>query len=247
MNVWKYRLAHLVSSIQPTRHQIGRRVLMYHSVDLTNSTSHDIYSISKDKFTRHVEHLANQHDRQISRVVSLASPEPNGVSITFDDGYSDTLTVAAELLCSHALPFSVFVTAQNIISGESKYLSKSQLTDLCQMPNVTIGSHGYSHLHLSDLSNDDIRRELRQSKQMLEDLTGKIVDTMSYPHGSYNADVLKVAVEIGYKFAATSNWGVYKVGSDQLEIPRIDIWSHDNERVLQQKLSGKWDWMKRFY
>ena len=246
MNLWKFQLAHLVSSVQPTRRQAGRRVLMYHSVDRTNSMSRDIYAISIDKFTRQVKHLASQHDNQISRVVSLASPEPAGVSITFDDGYSDTLTVAAKLLCSHTLPFSVFVTAQNITGGNSKYLSKNQLNDLCQMPNVTIGSHGYSHLHLGALSSEQVHKELRQSKLMLEDLTGKAVDTMSYPHGSYNANVLKVAAEIGYKFAATSNWGVYKVGSNPLEIPRIDIWSHDDETVLQQKLSGKWDWMKRF-
>lgn len=69
---------------------------------------------------------------------------------------------------------------------------------------------------------------------------------MSYPHGSHTAEVLTIAAELGYKFAATSNWGVYKVGSNPLEIPRIDVWSYDDETVLQQKLSGKWDWMKRF-
>lgn len=246
MNLWKYRLAQLISSVQPPRHQVGRRVLMYHSVDSTNGVSRDIYKISKNKFTQHVEHLASQNDKQLPRVVSLASQELEGVSITFDDGYSDTLTIAAKLLCANNLPFSVFVTAQNIISGDSKYLDKSQLIELSQMPNVTIGSHGYSHLHLAELSSEQVREELQQSKELLEDLTEKTIDTMSYPHGSHTAEVLTIAAELGYKFAATSNWGVYKVGSNPLEIPRIDVWSYDDETVLQQKLSGKWDWMKRF-
>ena len=219
---------------------------MYHSIDPTNGASHDIYAISKVKFTQHIKHLASQNDQQKPRVVPLASPELEGVSITFDDGYSDTLTIAAKLLCSHELPFSVFVTTENVMSGDSKYLNKSQLIELSQMPNVTIGSHGHSHLHLADLSNEKIRKELQQSKELLEDLTQKTIDTMSYPHGSYAAQVLTIATELGYKFAATSNWGVYKVGSNPLEIPRIDIWSYDDKTVLQQKLSGKWDWMKRF-
>ena len=246
MNLWKYRLAQIISSAQPPRHQVGRRVLMYHSIDPTNGASHDIYAISKVKFTQHIKHLASQNDQQKPRVVPLASPELEGVSITFDDGYSDTLTIAAKLLCSHELPFSVFVTTENVMSGDSKYLNKSQLIELSQMPNVTIGSHGHSHLHLADLSNEKIRKELQQSKELLEDLTEKTIDTMSYPHGSYAAQVLTIATELGYKFAATSNWGVYKVGSNPLEIPRIDIWSYDDETVLQQKLSGKWDWTKRF-
>lgn len=246
MNLWKYRLAQLISSVQPPRHQVGRRVLMYHSVDPINSASHDIYTISKDKFTQHVEHLASQNDKQLPRVVSLASQELEGVSITFDDGYSDTLTIAAKLLCSHELPFTVFVTTENVMSGDSKYLDKSQLIELSQMPNVTIGSHGHSHLRLADLSSQQVQKELQQSKALLEDLTEKIIDTMSYPHGSHTAEVLKIAAELGYKFAATSNWGVYKVGSNPLEIPRIDVWSYDDATVLRQKLSGKWDWIKRF-
>lgn len=246
MNLWKYRLARLISSVQPTRRQVGRRVLMYHSVAPTNSRSREIYAISREKFNKHVEHLASQLNNRSSRTVPLASQEPTGVSITFDDGYSDTLTVAAELLCSHKLPFCVFVTAQNILNTDSKYLSKKQLVELSQMANVTIGSHGFSHRHLSDLSNEQVRQELLQSKELLEDLTGNPVDTMSYPHGSYTPTVLKIAAELGYKFATTSNWGVYKIGSNPLEIPRIDIWSHDDEKVLGQKLSGKWDWMRRF-
>ena len=246
MNLWKYQLAKMLSSMQPNQNQVGRRVIMYHSINPTNGKSRDIYTISKDKFVKHVELLSYHHKNRTSLVVPLTNPEPTGVSITFDDGYSDTLTVAAKLLCSENLPFSVFVTAQNIINGDSRYLNKTQLIDLCQMPNVTIGSHGFAHLHLADLPNELIKNELRQGKQLLEDLTSKPVDTMSYPHGSYNSEVLAIAAEVGFKFAATSKWGVYSPGLNPLEIPRIDVWSYDDEKALNQKLKGKWDWMKRF-
>jgi peptidoglycan/xylan/chitin deacetylase (PgdA/CDA1 family) len=246
MNLWKYQLAKMLSSMQPNHNQVGRRVLMYHSINPTNGKIRNIYTISKEKFTQHVDLLSSHHKNRTSLVVPLTNPEPTGVSITFDDGYSDTLTVAAKLLCSENLPFSVFVTAQNTIHGNSNYLNKTQLTELCQMPNVTIGSHGFSHLHLADLPSDLIKNELRQSKQLLEDLIGKPVDTMSYPHGSYNAEVLAIAAEVGYKYAATSKWGAYSLGSNPLEIPRIDVWSYDNDKTLDQKLNGKWDWIKRF-
>jgi len=68
---------------------------------------------------------------------------------------------------------------------------------------------------------------------------------MSYPHGAFNLQVKEIAASVGYLFAATSSWGCYKVGTSPLQIPRIDIWNLDNEHALQQKLDGKWDWLKK--
>lgn len=243
MNLLKYRVAQMISSTQKAKsqNQINRRVLMYHSINDSNTSSSDIYSISKRFFANHVKFFSENSDLNHLCVVALDASEPTGISITFDDGYRDTLTIAAELLCEKNISFTVFATIQNLTSGEPIYLNKNQLIELSKMPGVTIGSHGYSHAHLAELPETQVLDELHMSKDWLEQTLSKPVTTMSYPHGSFNAHVVRMASEVGYKYAATSKWGIYKLGSNPLEIPRVDIWCYDDARALQQKLSGKWD------
>ena len=251
MNLLKYRLAQVVSTANflPNRsEQRLRRVLMYHSVvkDADIATrAPDIYSISETYFTTHVDLLAQQNKTGQRKVVSLEDSDPNGVSITFDDGYNDTLTIAAPLLLAKNLPFHIFVTPENIISGSPQYLSSDGLIALSKIPGATIGAHGFSHRHLNRLSPKEITDELKSSKEWLENKIGKSVLTMSYPHGAFNSLVEEIASSVGYMFAATSNWDCYKVETQPLRIPRIDIWNLDNKNTLQQKLDGKWDWLKK--
>ena len=248
MNLLKYRFAQLVSSAQRAKpeYELHRRVLMYHSINQSTNNDSNTYSISERNFAAHVDLLAEHCDSENSEIVSLDSTSKSGVTITFDDGYRDTLTVAAKILGTAKLPFTVFVTSQNITSGDSNYLSQSQLIELSSIPGVTIGGHGHSHAHLAELSSLEVHNELRQSKEWLEQTIQKPVTTLSYPHGSFNAEVVRLAADTGYKFAATSKWGVYQVGTGLLEIPRIDVWGPDTQRTLQQKLCGKWNWIADF-
>ena len=113
MNLMKYRAAQAISTanlVSKYNKQNLRRVLMYHSVvKNTESTfqKSDIYSISESYFTSHIEHLARQSNSVDRRVVSLEDSSSSGVSVTFDDGYKDTLTIAAPLLCKNNLPFEI--------------------------------------------------------------------------------------------------------------------------------------------
>jgi peptidoglycan/xylan/chitin deacetylase (PgdA/CDA1 family) len=247
MNQLKYRLAQLVSSTQRTKtaYQAHRRVLMYHSISQHKQPGKDIYSLSQHDFAQHVELLSELHKTENSQIVKLDSIDRTGITLTFDDGYRDTLTVAAQILEENNLPFTVFVASANITSGDSRFLNRQELIELSKISGATIGSHGHAHSHLAKMSPQDVRSDLKHSKDWLEQVVQRPVTTLSYPHGSYNQDVISIASEIGFEFAATSNWGVYEVGTKKFEIPRIDIWSQDSRKVLQQKLLGQWEWIAR--
>ena len=247
MNQVKYRLAQLVSSTQRTKpaYQIHRRVLMYHSISQHTQSDKDVYSLSQQDFAQHVELLHELRTTENSKIVKLDSTDRSGITITFDDGYRDTLTIAAQTLADKKLPFTVFVSSANITSGDSKFLNRHELIELSNISGATIGSHGHAHTHLAKMSSQDVTRDLKHSKDWLEQIVQKPVTTLSYPHGSYNNDVVRIASEIGFEFAATSKWGVFEVGTKKLEIPRIDIWSQDSRKVLQQKLLGQWEWIAR--
>lgn len=247
MNQVKYRLAQLVSSTQRAKpsYQIHRRVLMYHSISQHKQSEKDIYSLSRRDFAQHVELLHELHKTENSKIVKLDSTDRSGITITFDDGYRDTLTIAAQTLADKKLPFTVFVSSANITSGNSKFLNRQELIELSNISGATIGSHGHAHTHLAKMPLQDVTSDLKHSKDWLEQIVQKPVTTLSYPHGSYNNDVVRIASEIGFEFAAISKWGVFEVGTKKLEIPRIDIWSQDSRKVLQQKLLGQWEWIAR--
>jgi len=218
---------------------------MYHSISQHKQSDKDVYSLSQQDFAQHVELLHELHKTENSKIVKLDSTDRSGITITFDDGYRDTLTIAAQTLADKKLPFTVFVSSANITSGDSKYLNRQELIELSNISGATIGSHGHAHTHLAKMSSQDVTRDLKHSKDWLEQIVQKPVTTLSYPHGSYNNDVVRIASELGFEFAATSKWGVFEVGTKKLEIPRIDIWSQDSRKVLQQKLLGQWEWIAR--
>ena len=221
---------------------------MYHSVGLEqSSTTVDgdtlgIYSMTLAQFTAQIDAIqAMCASKNISLEV-FGSAKSDSLSITFDDGYTDSLTVIAPLLCARQIPFHVFVSSARMNGTDRKYLSPAQVVELSNMPGVTIGAHGAMHRSLTSLSSSELAAELRASKVDLEAVLQKPVTTMSYPYGHVNDDVRKAAHNAGFTFAATSKWGFNESASDSLLQRRIDMWSGDSKRTVENKILGHWNW-----
>jgi peptidoglycan/xylan/chitin deacetylase (PgdA/CDA1 family) len=74
-----------------------------------------------------------------------------------------------------------------------------EIKKLSDSPLITIGSHGYYH---NDLANDDqatLCFELENSRQFLEQLTGKQLSSVAFPYGSYSPQVIDAAKQAGYR------------------------------------------------
>ena len=247
----KRRLAGLVGEVfrlvpHPQAH--GHRTLMYHSVGLPqNSTTVDgdtlgIYSMTIAQFTQQIDAIQEIARSTGMSFVPFGSVLRDTISITFDDGYTDALTVIAPLLCARQIPFHVFVSAARMNGSERKYLSPAQVVELSNMPGATIGAHGATHRSLTSLSSSELAAELQASKVDLEAALQKPVTTMSYPYGHVDESVRTAAHDAGFTFAATSKWGFNEVASDPLLQRRIDMWSGDNKRTVENKILGHWNW-----
>jgi len=225
----------------PLRPTPGCRVLMYHAIGgKVAGDAQGLYSLAPELFARHVRMLAGG-----STVVALERgvAAGYGLAITFDDGYRDNLTVAAPLLVEAALPFTVFVTPAFIDSGEPQYLTRADVKTLADMPGITIGAHGFSHCRLTACDDAALAGELKNSRTWLEDLLGRPVHTMSYPHGAVDGRVRAAAAAAGFTIAAGSRFGSLRQGNDPLVVPRTDIWAGDDVGRLSAKIAGHWDWM----
>jgi len=66
---------------------------------------------------------------------------------------------------------------------------------------VEIGSHGCSHHIMTTLGADALKTELTESKNILEEKTGRPITLFAYPNGDYNNDIKKMVSEAGYRAA----------------------------------------------
>lgn len=247
----KRRVAGLVGEVfrlvpHPQAH--GHRTLMYHSVGLEqNSTTVDgdtlgIYSMTLAQFTAQIDVIQAVCASTGISIDVFGSVKNDSLSITFDDGYTDALTVIAPLLCARQIPFHVFVSSARMNGTDRKYLSPAQVVELSNMPGVSIGAHGASHRSLTSLSSSELATEIRTSKVDLETVLQKPVTTMSYPFGHVDESVCKATHDAGFIFAATSKWGFNEASIDPLLQRRIDMWSGDSKRTVENKVLGHWNW-----
>jgi polysaccharide deacetylase family sporulation protein PdaB len=62
-----------------------------------------------------------------------------------------------------------------------------------------IGSHGHKHVNYSQLSNEEIRKQIETAHQVLSEMTGKAPNLIRMPNGDFDKRVLQVANDLGYK------------------------------------------------
>jgi len=114
------------------------------------------------------------------------------------------------------------------ITYEQRGLSDNQVAELCR--DFEIGSHSLTHRRLTDLPDNEVDRELSQSKATLEDITGQEIMSFCYPFGDFDLRV-KSRVEIaGYRLARTTNYNYGQNAS-------IDQFSMSVSSYLSRSLS----------
>jgi len=88
---------------------------------------------------------------------------------------------------------------------------------------MEIGSHSCAHKLLGLESESRVREELEQSKIIIESNIGQEIKSVSYPNGSFNARVNKIALECGYSTACISNFSFWNNNGNGFVIPRIIV------------------------
>ncbi len=179
-------------------------VLLYHSVNDRPGPAERPYAVSCSSFAAHADAVRASGRRALT-ISSLAAAFRNGLplsaralAITFDDGYEDNLD-AVETLLDRGLPSTVYVTSGEV--GGRNRLTPSQLAQLASIPGVEIGAHAVRHRKLDELRDPDLADEVRVSKVQLEELTGKVIRSFSYPHGAYDWRVRRAVIAAGYQSA----------------------------------------------
>ena len=159
-----------------------------------------------------------------------------GILLTFDDGWADVFTEAADLLRERRMQALVFVTTGFLTRKHC--ISRTGLSRVDQQL-FRIGSHAASHRMLCLMEEKQIREELVESKKILEDAIGREVDSISIPNGAVDARVRRLAKEAGYRFLFDSEVRLNRAGGSPLEIGRIAIKDYTSVDTFRQYIRGR--------
>jgi len=110
-------------------------------------------------------------------------------------------------------------------------LSWGQIREM-HSAGIEFGSHTVTHPILSNIPPYELLKELRESKQQLEDQLSAPVVSFAYPNGKtldYNDDVKATLRQCGYTSAVTTNPGFNRPFADPFELRRGQPWHKEIE------------------
>lgn len=201
-------------------------ILLYHRV----GPEVDNYTVTATRFAEDMKILSWEGFNTLSldqvkqHLQNAASPLPDKpLIITFDDGYLDNYTNVFPILQKYAMKASFYIITGMV--GLDDRLTRPQIREMAAA-GMDFGSHTVTHRFLAELTPQEAKIELTQSKENLEQILGKPVNFIAYPGGSYNSDILKTAQEVGYIGGLTTHYGVEKF-NHPFEIKRIPIFHYD--------------------
>jgi peptidoglycan/xylan/chitin deacetylase (PgdA/CDA1 family) len=90
-----------------------------------------------------------------------------------------------------------------------------------QANGIEIGSHTMTHPILTKVGDEQLRRELRESRSRLEEALKRRVDLFCYPNGDYDQRVSREVARAGYRIAVTCVNGLNRTGEDPLALRRV--------------------------
>jgi peptidoglycan/xylan/chitin deacetylase (PgdA/CDA1 family) len=162
------------------------------------------------------------------------------IAITFDDGFQDNHRYAFPALKQRGINATIFINtgfigkklsvdeAFGVIAPQRKdvfcqFLSWNEIIEMSNN-GIDFEPHTHTHIDLTAIMESEIEREIKLSKDIIEEKLNKTVKHFSYPNGKYNEKVCDVVRKTGFE----STWAVrpYNVK------PKMDLY------ILPRKLSG---------
>jgi peptidoglycan/xylan/chitin deacetylase (PgdA/CDA1 family) len=107
------------------------------------------------------------------------------VSLTFDDGLTDTYEHALPLLKKYRIPSTQYIITDPIAHPSGNYYMSADQIKEFEKAGSEIGSHTVDHKDLATLSADQVHQELVDSQAYLTKLLGHPASDFASPYGSF--------------------------------------------------------------
>ncbi len=228
-------------------HDCRVTILCYHTVERGWRSP---LAVTPETFEEHCAWLARRRVVSLDEAIGQTDRWgrlPRGVTaLTFDDGFAGLYEHAWPVLAHFGLPATVFLVAETL-SPEgravdwaptappgTRTLDLDQVLEM-QATGISFGSHSYAHHDLITLDADECERDLRASRELLEDLLKRRVPHLAYPRGLHNDTVHRAAEGAGFSYAFSLPEGPEEVS--RYTIPRAVIIPGNGVPTLRFKTS----------
>ena len=221
------------------------------------------HQIDPSTFEKHVQYFSNHYT--LCSLNELREYYENGVQlprnplfITFDDGWRSNYQLLP-LIEEKEIPVTVFLTTGLIGSNmipppitvynelsireiEEGFIARPERTmltveEIKEMSKVVdFQAHGVHH-HLSTvLTPGKLREELLESKQVIEDLTGKAVFVFAYPYNRAGEREAEIVEACGFSLARIGGRTMNSSSSNRFLLNSIGIEQDSSVDAVRKKL-----------
>ena len=226
-------------------------VLCYHAVSPTWRAT---FSVTPNTLERQLSLLVCRgwEGARFTEAV-LNPPAARTLAVTFDDGYASVFEQAEPILSSLGLVGTVFAPTcfmaeqqelrwegieawrETQDAHELRCMSWKELGELAGR-GWEIGSHTRTHPHLQQLSDAELRDELRDSREHCADQLTRPCRSLAYPYGEVDARIVAAAQEVGYLAGACLSRSLAERGPHLW--PRVGVFHEDSELRFRVKVSA---------
>jgi len=220
-------------------------ILMYHSV----GENDEFFTVRPSEFSWQMEFLSNSGCKVmrlkelLAKILRKEDLPPKSIALTFDDGYEDNYLTAFPILKKYNFPATIFLVTGRI--GNKNYVNKrginlpmldwNQIKEMHNSGLIDFEPHTVSHPKLSQIDYNSAKREIMESKDVIENKLNKKCDFFAYPYGDFNKNVLEL-VRQNFKGGLSVKKGFINCDSDTYLLPRNSIDSFTTKLRFKLKI-----------
>ena len=203
-------------------------IFMYHKFGVEK---YPTTSVTIDQFDSHiVEFSKNKYSVKslefiVDTIINDGDLPINTIGISIDDADKSFYEKGWPIFKKNEIPVTLFVNTSTINENSKNYLNWDQIREL-RDDGVSIGAHSHSHYHMSDLSIEEIRKEIETSNNIFLKELGSIPALFAFPYGEANQNIINLLKEYKFKVAFGQHSGVINETSNLYYLPRFSL----NER-----------------
>ncbi len=222
--------------------------LMYHELELEgrplcqSESGYARYILPLATFRRQMEWIKQSNLLGLNVSQALTYPSQPSVCITFDDGCETDLIAAAPVLREFGHQATFYVTAGSL--DTAGYMSSTQLREL-DAQGFEIGCHSMTHAYLSDIGETELKREIVDAKNRIEQVMGHRIEHFSCPGGRYSRRAIEMARRAGFKTFANSEFHANTLTTNPYQLGRVAMLHDLPTETFAALCQGRGLWKKR--
>ncbi|MFH8337444.1 polysaccharide deacetylase family protein [Streptomyces sp. AM6-12] len=233
-------------------------VLYFHHV---NPLVRHYTSLDPDDFRRGLETVLQRVGPALEPadvVPGFRPPDEPSVLFTFDDGYRDTLTLAAPVLAEFDVRVLLFCSTERLdratatpaheraaLRPRESYLDWTEARRLTAEGHV-LSAHTRTHPKLTELDPASAEHEVRAALRDVAEQTGRPVHTFAYPYGLIPEvnPVPSTVLGFGTVKSAPAPWTArpLRIRRTYLPVDKVDRWPTMAADWREQWYGSRWSY-----